>query len=319
MMRIINRLAELFLHSPAYSLVNSSLYGRLISKEAVFFLTVAFLAGCASTQTQEEIQASRYKLKHDSSHKNIDVSQIPDAVPQVAEGDVKFTPYSLNGISYVPLSSATGYRKEGVASWYGVKFHGYKTANGEIYDMYGMTAAHKTLPLPSYVKVTNLANNRSVIVRVNDRGPFHGNRVIDLSWAAAKKLGYHNRGTARVRIEGIDTSPEGLLAFQATSAGTKATPAPVRKTTSAVDRTVSEASSEGEQLYLQVAALSSRDGATALKRKLLNVTSVPVRVISGADSLFRVRVGPFRSEQDLQRLQDALGNASMAKGHRVYE
>ena len=117
-----------------------------------------------------------------------------------------------------------------LASWYGVKFHGYKTANGEVYDMYGMTAAHKTLPLPSYVRVTNLTNSRSVIVRVNDRGPFHGNRLIDLSWAAAKKLGYHDKGTARVRIEGIDTSPEGLLALQAASLEKKSVKKPKAST-----------------------------------------------------------------------------------------
>ncbi|MFP3519286.1 septal ring lytic transglycosylase RlpA family protein, partial [Pseudomonas sp. SIMBA_077] len=92
----------------------------------------------------------------------------------------------------------------GTASWYGTKFHGQNTANGEVYDLYGMSAAHKTLPLPSYVKVTNLDNNRSVILRVNDRGPFYSDRIIDLSYAAAKKLGYAETGTARVKVEGID-------------------------------------------------------------------------------------------------------------------
>jgi rare lipoprotein A len=102
------------------------------------------------------------------------------------------------------LATSSGYKAEGLASWYGTAFHGRETANGEIYSMYGMTAAHKTLPLPCYARVTNLANGRQVVVRVNDRGPFHGDRLIDLSWVAARKLGFARQGTARVRVEGLE-------------------------------------------------------------------------------------------------------------------
>lgn len=124
------------------------------------------------------------------------MSRIPDAVPMPHNGSVKANPYTVLGKTYYPMNDARAYRMVGTASWYGTKFHGQATANGETYDLYGMTAAHKTLPLPSYVRVTNLDNGKSVIVRVNDRGPFYSDRVIDLSFAAAKKLGYAETGTA---------------------------------------------------------------------------------------------------------------------------
>ena len=135
---------------------------------------------------------------------DVDVSRIPDAVPMPHNGPFKNNPYTVLGKTYYPLNNASAYSVVGTASWYGTKFHGQATANGEQYDLYGMTAAHKTLPLPSYVRVTNLDNGKSVIVRVNDRGPFYSDRVIDLSFAAAKKLGYAETGTAHVKVEGID-------------------------------------------------------------------------------------------------------------------
>ena len=135
---------------------------------------------------------------------DVDVSRIPDAVPMPHYGPVKASPYTVFGKQYYPIPDARRYQAVGPASWYGTKFHGQATANGETYDLYGMTAAHKTLPLPSYVRVTNLENGKSAILRVNDRGPFYSDRIIDLSFAAAKKLGYAESGTARVKVEGID-------------------------------------------------------------------------------------------------------------------
>ena len=278
---------------------SDSFWRSLLIPASVFVI----LAGCSSHPTQEEIQASRYHLTQDRANKDIDVSNIPNAVPRAPEGEVKAAPYTLLGKTYKPLSTAAGYSAVGTASWYGKKFHGYKTSNGEIYDMYGMSAAHKILPLPSYARVTNLANGRSVIVRVNDRGPFHGKRLIDLSWAAAKKLGYQGKGTARVRIEGIDTSPEGLLAFH------KASQKPVKSGTDADDL-----------VYLQVAALSSEVGANNLKQKIRAEMNVPVQVIGGAnDKLFRVRMGPFSSDQELLKTQNKLVKLDIGRGYRVQE
>ena len=138
----------------------------------------------------------------DSIPGNLDA--VPDAEPR-AEPLHRFAnnPYSVLGRDYVPMKALQPYRARGVASWYGRKFHGQKTSSGEIYDMFAMTAAHPTLPIPSYVRVTNLANGSAVVVRVNDRGPFLHERLIDLSYAAAWKLGYIGSGSAQVEVESI--------------------------------------------------------------------------------------------------------------------
>ena len=153
---------------------------------------------------------------------------VPDYIPDVdaiPEPEVRAEPrsragnraYSVLGKRYSVLDSADGYVEEGYASYYGNKFHGRRTSNQEVYDMYAFTAAHKSLPLPSFVRVTNLANGKSVVVRVNDRGPFHAGRVIDLSYAAAVKLGYRSQGTARVRVEALQPG-ETVLAKSDTTA-----------------------------------------------------------------------------------------------------
>lgn len=135
-----------------------------------------------------------------------EIARIPDAVPKVEPRSRLGNPesYVLNGRRYVVLKSARGYVEYGLASWYGEPFHRRKTSSGEDYDMYSMSAAHRTLPLPSYARVTNLENGRSVVVRINDRGPLQEDRIIDLSYVAAVKLGIHRKGTARVRVQGIE-------------------------------------------------------------------------------------------------------------------
>jgi len=134
----------------------------------------------------------------------VNLDKIADARPRVEPLNRGANePYTALGRKYVPYRSIAPYRARGVATWYGRKFHGKSTASGERYDMYAMTAAHTILPIPSYARVTNLANGRSVVVRINDRGPFHADRIIDLSYAAAYKLGYVNAGSARVEIEAV--------------------------------------------------------------------------------------------------------------------
>ncbi|EPJ44103.1 MAG: rare lipoprotein A [Osedax symbiont Rs1] len=178
---------------------------NLISLLVITFLVV----GCANkTLTKgKKTNHGRYKVSKDYGPDSIvDVSHVKDAVPKVeplSRGGNRSS-YQVLGKTYQVLKSSAGYKERGGASWYGKKFHGYLTANGERYDMYGMSAAHKSLPIPTYVKVTNMANDRQVIVRVNDRGPFHKGRVIDLSYAAAAKLGMLDSGTAQVEIEAID-------------------------------------------------------------------------------------------------------------------
>lgn len=133
-----------------------------------------------------------------------DLDRIADARPRSEPLNTGAnSPYTALGRKYVPFQSLTPYRQRGIATWYGRKFHGKPTSSGERYDMYAMTAAHTILPIPSYARVTNLSNGRSIVVRVNDRGPFHAERIIDLSYAAAYKLGFVNAGSARVEVEAI--------------------------------------------------------------------------------------------------------------------
>lgn len=266
---------------------------------------------------------------------DVDVSQIPDAVPTPHQGPVKANPYTVLGKTYYPMSDASRYRATGTASWYGTKFHGQATANGEAYDLYGMTAAHKTLPLPSYVRVTNLENNRSVILRVNDRGPFYSDRIIDLSFAAAKKLGYAEIGTARVRVEGIDperwwaerhqSAPLVLAQTQATGAESVARPASqsvepyspplLPPATSSVAQGGIE-SSAGQGIYLQVGAFANPDAAELLKAKLGSLSRAPVfisPVVRGQQILHRVRLGPIGSQSEARQLQDSVRLARLGQ------
>jgi rare lipoprotein A len=168
-------------------------------RQWAFFALLA-LAGCGSTPEK----GGYYKDDGPQANPPANLDRIPDAVPR-AEPLNKFAnrPYKALGREYVPMTSVQPYRERGSASWYGKRYHGQKTSSGETYDMYQMTAAHPTLPIPSYARVTNLKNGKSVVVRINDRGPFHAGRLIDLSYVAAYKLGYVQAGSAQVEVESI--------------------------------------------------------------------------------------------------------------------
>ena len=170
---------------------------------------IGSLAACSAVAPPTPIppsSSSRYSIDQDRApSRNIDPATILNVVPEPITRTMagNRSPYSVLGKTYQVLPTEEGYRERGVASWDGEKFHGHKTSNGEVFDMYQVSAAHKSLPIPSFLQVTNLDNNRSIVVRVNDRGPFHGDRIVDLSYAAALKLGYADRGTARVELEAI--------------------------------------------------------------------------------------------------------------------
>ena len=169
-------------------------------KPLAIALVLALAAGCASTDRK----GGYYKDDGPDAKPPSNLDRIPDAVPRnepLSRGANQA--YERFGKRYVPLASVQPFKQRGMASWYGKKFHGNKTSNGEIYDMYKMTAAHPTLPIPSYVRVTRVSSGKSVVVRINDRGPFHAGRVIDLSYVAAHKLGYIQAGAAEVTIEAI--------------------------------------------------------------------------------------------------------------------
>ena len=161
---------------------------------------LALLAACASTDRK----GGYYKDDGPEAKPPANLDRIADATPRV-EPLHKWAnrPYQAMGKSYTPLTSLQPFKQRGLASWYGKRFHGQKTSSGEPYDMYKMTAAHPTLPIPSYVRVTRVSTGKSVVVRVNDRGPFHSNRIIDLSYVAAYKLGYIQAGSTEVTIEAI--------------------------------------------------------------------------------------------------------------------
>lgn len=162
---------------------------------------LAILAGCSSSGKRS---GGYYQNDGPGSSPPANIEAIPDAVPRIeAYAPANLRPYSVFGRRYIPISGNAPYREEGIASWYGRQFHGNKTANGEIYDMYAMTAAHPTLPIPSYARVTRPATGRSIIVRINDRGPFHPGRIIDLSYVAAAKLGLIGPGSGKVVVEAI--------------------------------------------------------------------------------------------------------------------
>ena len=165
------------------------------------FSFAVLLAACSSTPPRG---GGYYKDDGPDANPPANLASIPDAVPR-AEPLHKYAnrPYEVFGKKYVPLASVQPFSQRGTASWYGKKFHGQKTSSGETYDMYKMTAAHPTLPIPSYVRVTHVGNGKSVVVRVNDRGPFHGGRIIDLSYVAAYKLGYVGAGSAQVQVEAV--------------------------------------------------------------------------------------------------------------------
>lgn len=249
------------------------------------------LAGCASSGGYYEDDGPHRRAQ-------VDVSRVPDAVPRdeppSAGGN---RPYTVFGVSYRPLASARGYRERGVASWYGKKFHGRLTSNGERYDMYAMTAAHKTLPLPSYVRVRNLNNGKSVIVRVNDRGPFRENRLIDLSYAAASRIGIVGTGTGIVEVEAVSGDEPAVRVATA--------PAPV-----AIIPTAQAASAP--QLYLQAGAFTSRDNAEALRNRLAGAEFRPVHIepaeVDGV-TVYRVRLGPFASVEDSDQVAARASNA----------
>ncbi len=214
------------------------------------------------------------------------LQNIPDAVPH-AEPLHRYAnrPYTVMGKNYTPLMSTGSYKEQGVASWYGKKFHGQKTSIGETYDMYGMSAAHTTLPIPSYAKVTNLANHKSVIVRINDRGPFMHDRIIDLSYTAAAKIGIIGNGQGMVEVESLkadDNAPAPI--------------SPIYKEPIQVSTLPDETPiATSGKVYLQLGAFNSQSGAEEFLRSMRKKLSDTGKQLSMArkNGMFKVRIGTY--------------------------
>lgn len=238
------------------------------------------------------------------------LASVPDAVPR-AEALHKYAnrPYEALGVRYVPITTIGSYKERGIASWYGKKFHGQRTSSGETYDMYAMSAAHKTLPIPSYARVTNISNGRSVIVRINDRGPFMHGRIIDLSYAAAAKLGYTNSGSTEVEVESLKpgdqyvasaavAEPVKVEPIQTESIAPEPTPIPEPATPAAQAGTV----------FLQLGSFRSASGAESFlahMRDELGDLGKQV-LLYNKGGLARVHLGPYHTRDEARNAADQL-------------
>jgi rare lipoprotein A len=247
---------------------------------------------------------------------------VPDAVPRTEPRSRNGNPpfYDVFGVRYFVLSSSVGYRERGVASWYGPGFHKVRTSTGEAYDMYGMTAAHKTLPLPAYVQVTNLQNGRSVVVRVNDRGPFVGNRIIDLSYTAAAKLDMLRNGTAMVEVRTVDapTVPPAAVAANAPASALVTGPVTAPQTAAPSSVPPAPVTAATPALFVQAGAFSDPANADRLVAKLRGGGYGKVFVrddqIAGR-RMYRVRIGPIPDVADFDRVVAALERAGVHDAH----
>lgn len=276
-----------------------------LSRAGILCLTVAVLTACSVNQPSSD---GRYSQKHDSApDRLVDVSHVKDAIPRVEPYSRYGNPpsYVVRGKRYYTQTSSAGYSERGIASWYGTKFHGHRTSSGESYDMYSMSAAHKTLPLPTYARVTNLGNGKSVIVKINDRGPFHENRLIDLSYAAAARLGILGKGTGLVEVAAIDPG----------DFDQPAKPTLVKQAVQASKPKIATASPAGDKsgtpsLYLQLGAFSSRSNAERLLAKFSD-SKLPAQAhisqgIANQQPIYRVRIGPLASVETADRLTETL-------------
>jgi rare lipoprotein A len=229
----------------------------------------------------------------------VDASKVPNATPK-PERLSKYgnmPSYRVNGKRYYPLKTCRNFQQVGIASWYGTKFHDQRTSSGERYDMLSMTAAHKTLPLPTYVEVTNLQNHKTIIVKVNDRGPFKSNRIIDLSYVAAKKLGMAGRGTAPVKIKAIDPYRYNQDNFYLADS----------------HKSRWHSSQPTRLVYLHVATFKDKTSAEHLRRRLSTFVSAPITISrnQGQRALYRVQVGPIKDLSTANTISHKLRNLGM--------
>jgi rare lipoprotein A len=302
-------------------------------RDVLAVLMVALLVGCGASPPRGEAsrphdgnsgtvaapQGGGY-YKDDGPHAQVpaNLDAIPDATPREEPlHRAALRPYTALGQRFVPMTSVQPYRKRGRASWYGRRFHGKPTAIGEPYNMYAMSAAHPTLPLPSYARVTNLANGRSVVVRVNDRGPFLRSRIMDLSYAAAHRLGYINAGSAEVEVEAImpddfegtrkaDTNVPAPSLAMAPASVVQPTPA----TATALPGVAATPESAGTSgAYLQLGAFVTPAGAEELVDRVRNEMGLFAERLHLLDDggRYRLQLGPFTSAEDARREAARIG------------
>jgi rare lipoprotein A len=261
-------------------------------KKIFIVFTAVFISSCMISIEQEDSEPD---------YVPVDIMAVPNAIPKYEKRTRAGNPpgeYEVLGKRYKVLAESRGYRKTGIASWYGTKFHGRKTSNGEVYNMYAMTAAHKSLPIPSYVRVTHLKNKRSVVLRVNDRGPFHDDRIIDLSYTAAAKLGIHKMGTGLVEVTALEFDSPGTI--------------------QQADSQLSQQSA----FYLQVGAFINPKSAKQVQAKLASAKisfSRIQRVQKQGKDIYKVQVGPLYSERQAQQENERLAQMGFANAQLIVE
>jgi peptidoglycan lytic transglycosylase len=310
---------------------------RMLVPFATALLIIAVLAGCGSAPTREpsakapsSAPAPRgggyYLDDGPGANPPADIDSIPDAVPRVEPiRSATSRPYVAMGKSYTPMTSLQPYKGRGIATWYGRRYHGKPTASGEVYDMYAMSAAHTILPLPSYARVTNLANGKSVVVRVNDRGPFVDGRIIDLSYSAAHRIGVLAGGSAMVEVEAIIPDASGSIAAaprtpppptpkpEATPVAAAPEPAATPLPADPAPKPQIPVAAESGGYYLQLGAFGSKDNADIfLGRMNAQLTGQPDALqVFARDGLYRVQAGPYASQaearQAAERMNQTLG------------
>jgi rare lipoprotein A len=253
----------------------------------------------------------------------VDLERIADATPVAEPMNSRANePYTVYGREYVPYRAGIEYRRQGTISWYGRKFHGQRTWSGEVYDMYAMTGAHPTLPIPSYVRITNLENKRVVVVRINDRGPFLSGRVMDVSYAAAYRLGFQQSGTATVEVESLlppEPQPQVAVVSPASpavkpkSGARKPPPLAVAKPEPAETEAQLALSTDAPGIFLQLGAFSAPANAESFRNKVqpqLAEEKLAAQIVE-REKLFRVQLGPFRTRQEAaqtaEKLREPLG------------
>ena len=295
-----------------HDLTRPSNLGPRTSAIFIAALAAMIIAGCGSTASRPATGKPGGYYLDDGPGANppANLDSIAEPVPKI-EPINKFTsrPYAVLGHAYTPYTRLAPYKARGIASWYGKRYHGQKTSTGEVYDMYSMTAAHTLLPLPSYARVTNVATGKSVVVRVNDRGPFHEDRLIDLSYLAAQRLGLLGRGSGMVEVEAIIPGDDTPAA--AVNTAPQTVPAAVAQP--AAPATTAAVSAETGGIYVQLGAFSAPGNADAFLQKMrmdLGWLADSMNVYKKG-GLYRVHAGPYPSREEAdraaQRVQKELG------------
>ena len=282
----------------AGGIINRRLPSRRSLRTLFVCLVFAYLQACSVFSSRTDSPPAQ----------PVDVANIPDAVPKYEPRSKFGNPdsYVVDGKKYYVRRDSAGFVERGIASWYGTKFHGHRASSGETYNMYAMTAAHKTLPLPTYAAVKNLDTGKSIVVKINDRGPFHENRIIDLSYVAAMKLGILNAGTGLVEVRAIDPGhyrPEPEM-IQAT---------PPERQTQASD------ASGSKGFYVQVGAFTDYTNALKLTKKLAGLADNLLRIsesMTGDKKLYRVRFGPITNINVADQIVFNLGHYGVTD-HRI--